>query len=118
MSSKWTPAREQACVRDSKGRFKRWKGGKTKADYTQTQLSYRAHGIRVHIGKEFKRQHGRTAREGDVVRTKNKDGSYNKGAEWYVYTSHGWRNSNSHKRPTQKQVDTICSNARKSKTTK
>lgn len=111
----WTPARKKRLVRDAEGRFKVWKGGKTKSQITTKRLNYRAHGIRVHIGKEFKRQHGRSPKIGDTVRTKTKSGAYHKGAEWYVYTRFGWRNCNTKTTPTIARLKKIMDRAKPSR---
>jgi hypothetical protein len=63
-----TAKRKAACVRDSHGRFKVWKGGAKLQDLPKQENNF--HGIATHIGKEFSRQHGRPARVGDVVRFK------------------------------------------------
>ena len=89
MDKKWTPEREKALIRNKDGTFKRWKGGKKKSELKKKETT--AHGIKTHIGKEFKRQNGRTAVIGSIVRTKKKDGSHHKGAYWYIMTKKGWR---------------------------
>jgi hypothetical protein len=67
----------------------------------------------VKIGKEYKRQHGQVAEVGDIVRRKNRDGSYDKGSIWYV-TKHGWRRSPSKKRkPSKSQIKRICHESKK-----
>ena len=111
----WTPSRKRRLVRDKNGRFKRWTGGKTKGEITKKRLNYRAHGIRVHIGKEFAKQYGRSPKVGDTVRTKTASGDYHKGAEWYVYTRFGWRNANTKGTLTRARIKTICDNARPSR---
>jgi hypothetical protein len=68
----------------------------------------------VHIGAEFRKQHGRAARIGEAVRTKNNDGSYNKNAEWYVKTENGWRKARTKKqKPSRVQVRRIRKISRK-----
>ena len=79
-------------TRDKKGRIRNWRGGEKGDSW---------HSTRVKIGKEFKRQKGRTAKVGDLVRRKNKDGSYNTGSPWYVKTRYGWRSVK--KAPKQKR---------------
>jgi len=111
----WTPARKRKLIRDKKGRFKLWRGGKTKADVTTKRLNYRAQGIRVHIGKQFADQHGRRPKIGDTVRTKTSSGAYHAGAEWYVYTRFGWRNANTKGTLTSARIKQICDNARPSR---
>ena len=108
---KWTKKRKAACVRDSKGRFKLWKGGRKKSELAKKENNYQ--GIAIHIGKEFYRQHKRTAKIGDIVRKKNKDGSYHKGADWYVKTPHGWRDSGSPRKPSAAKIKEICKRSRK-----
>jgi len=106
MSRKWTPEREKACVRNKDGTFKRWKGGKKKSELKKKETT--AHGIKIHIGKEFKRQHGRKAKIGSIVRKKKKDGSYHKGAYWYIRTKNGWRVCPSkHKKPSKTYINKI-----------
>ena len=76
------------------------------------QFNYRA--LMVKTGKEYKRQHGRAAETGDIVRRKNLDGSYNKGSIWYIKTAHGWRRSPSKKRkPTKSQIKRVCQDSKK-----
>ena len=68
--------------RRKNGTYGPWRGGKHGESH---------HGAMVKIGIEYKRQTGRKAKVGDVVRRKNLNGSYNKGSPWYVKTPHGWR---------------------------
>ena len=110
MGRVWTKKRKRACVRDSKGRFKRWKGGRTKSQLKKKRNTYQ--GIAVHIGKEYARQHGRPAKIGAVVRKKRKDGKFHRGADWYVKTRHGWRDTGSPRRPTPARIRQICRRAR------
>ena len=66
------------------------------------------------IGREYKRQHGRVAEVGDIVRRKNGNGSYDKGSVWYIKTKHGWRSSPSKKRkPSKSQIKRACSESDK-----
>jgi len=85
----WTAKRESRLIRNEDGTFKKWTGGKTKAQLKKKQNNYQ--GIAVHIGKEFVKQNKRIARIGDCVRFKTKDGSYHEQAFWYVKTKFGWR---------------------------
>lgn len=73
-------------VRTKDGKFKRWPGGKTARKDDRTW-----HGSMARVGREFKRQNGRIAKVGDIVRDKNKSGSYNRGSPWFVKTPYGWR---------------------------
>jgi hypothetical protein len=82
--------RSLRAVRNPDGTFRNWIGG---SDVSQSNRNSSAHGIKVHIGKEFSRQKGRTAKTGDIVRTKTQDGTYNKQASWYIRTKNGWRES-------------------------
>ena len=107
---KWTKKRKNACIRDSKGRFKKWKGGLTKAQLKKKRNTYQ--GIAIHIGKEYRRQHGRPARVGGIVRKRRKDGGYHRGADWYVRTRHGWRDTGSPIKPTRAKIKRICARAR------
>ena len=111
MGRKWTKARQRAAVRRADGTFKKWRGGKTKAQLKKKRNTFQ--GIAVHIGKEFRRQRGRRARIGDIVRKKNKDGSYHRGADWYVKTKHGWRDTGSPIRPSAAKIKRLCARARK-----
>lgn len=88
-------------IRNKNGTFRQWIGGITKGKYTSF------HGTMVHIGKEFTRQNNRPSGVGDVVRKKNKDGSYNKNAEWYVKTVYGWRRARTKNKPTKAQISKI-----------
>lgn len=85
----WTKKRAAVLKRDSKGRFQEWLGGYDHKDLKKSRNTQ--HGIQVHIGKEYVKQYGKAAGIGAVVRKRNLDGSYNKGAEWYVKTRYGWR---------------------------
>lgn len=78
----WTKSRSKKMVRGKDGKIRSWKGGKKGESHN---------GAMTRIGREWKRQHKRKAKVGDVVRDKNKDGSYNKGSPWYVKTLFGWR---------------------------
>ncbi len=91
----WTRARKKACIRNSDGTFKRWKGGKKKSELKKKENLVK--GIKIHIGKEFVRQHKRIAKVGDIVRTKKSDGTFHKGAFWYIRTKKGWRRYGKHK---------------------
>lgn len=91
-------------TRNKNGTIRNFKGGE---DTTW-------HSTRVRIGKEFKRQKGRKAKPGDVVRDKNKDGSYNKGSPWQIFTQHGIRKSpTGKKKPTKSQVTNQMKRSRK-----
>jgi len=107
---RWTGNRQAACVRDSKGRFKTWIGGRRKSQLKKQQNNFQ--GIAIHIGKEYKRQRGRPAQVGAIVRKKKSDGSYHRGAFWYVRTPNGWRKFGSRK-PTTSQIRRICTKSRK-----
>ncbi len=106
----WTAKRKRALVRRADGTFKKWRGGRTKAQLKKKENTFQ--GIAVHIGKEYKRQHGRIARVGAIVRTKKKDGSYHRGAFWYVRTPKGWRKSGPQK-PSRARIRAMCKKARK-----
>lgn len=108
----WTKKRQQHVVRRKDGTFKKWKGGLDKKDLKKKQNNF--HGIQIHLGKEYKRQNGAKAKLGDIVRTKNKDGSYHKQAEWYVRTKFGWRKTRTRdKKPTKSQILQIMKISRK-----
>ena len=109
---KWTSQRASKCVRNPDGSFKKWMGGKTKSELKKQENTYQ--GIAVHIGKEFVKQHGRTAKVGEVVRFKTQSGAYHKQAMWYVRTPNGWRKSPTETRkPTRSQITQICNNSRR-----
>ena len=78
------------------------------------QLKSQRRTLMVKIGREFKRQHGKAANVGEIVRMKKLDGSYNKGANWYIKTKHGWKTAPSKKRkPTKAQIKRICQDSGK-----
>lgn len=108
---KMTPSRKKSLIRDSKGRIKKWKGGKSKKDLKKKKNNFQ--GISIHIGNEFKKQNGRTAKIGDSVRTKNKSGSFHKSAEFYVKTKNGWRSTGNQKKPTKAEIKKLNENSRK-----
>lgn len=90
-------------TRKKNGTFFNFKGGEN--------TTY--HGTKVKIGKEFKRQTGRKAKPGDIVRNKNKDGSYNAGSPWQIMTTHGWRKSpTGKKKPTNGQIKKTLNKSR------
>jgi len=99
-------------VRDSNGRFKLWPGGRSIKDYSPKWQNNNQHGISIHIGQVFSRQHNRRPKVGDVVRTKNKDGTYHRGALWYVRTRYGWRVTTSTTHPSAATIRRICDRAR------
>ena len=107
---KWTRKRSSRLIRAKNGRFKKWRGGRTKSQLKKKRNTFQ--GIAIHIGKEYKRQHGQPARVGSIVRTKRKDGGYHRGADWYVKTRHGWRDSGSPTKPTRAKIKRICARAR------
>ena len=100
-----TASRARALTRDAKGHFKKWKpaAGKKKDTSRNAKKGNDFHGIKTHIGKEFERQKGRVAKVGDIVRTKKTDGTYHKGAFWYIKTRKGWRRFGL-KKPTRAQI--------------
>ena len=106
----WTKKRKRACIRRADGSFKKWRGGRTKAQLKKKQNTFQ--GIAVHIGKEYVRQHGRAAKVGAIVRTKRKDGRFHKGAFWYVRTKHGWRSTGSTTKPSRARIRQLCRRAR------
>lgn len=102
----WTRSRARALTRDAKGRFKRWKPpAGEKKDTSRKTGDF--HGIKTHIGKEFEKQRGRVAKLGDIVRTKKADGTYHRGAFWYIKTRRGWRRFGL-KKPTRAQIIKAC----------
>ena len=101
----WTRSRAHALTRNSDGTFKSWKrpAGQKKGHRETGDF----HGIKTHIGKEFERQRDRIAKVGDIVRTKKSDGTYHKGAFWYIKTRKGWRRFGL-KKPTRAQIIKAC----------
>ena len=82
-------------TRNKNGTIRNFKGGENTT----------WHGTLIKIGREFKRQFGRSPRVGDLVRVKNKNGSYNKGSTWKIRTKYGWRKSKTGTlKPTKTQV--------------
>ena len=70
--------------------------------------------LTLKYSQEFRRQNGRAAKVGDIVRQKNIDGSYNKSSGWFIYTKRGWVRSPSKKRkPTESQIKRVCQNHQK-----
>ena len=106
----WTKKRDRKCKRRADGTFKKWTGGYKKSDLAKQQNNF--HGIAIHIGKEYVRQHGRAAKVGAIVRKKKANGTYHRGAFWYVRTKYGWRKSGPSK-PTRARIRRICRTARK-----
>ena len=74
--------------RNPDGTFKFW------GEKDDKGLSGSYHGMKVHIGKQHKAQTGRIARSGDLHRTKNKDGTFNKNAVTWIKTPDGWKHLN------------------------
>ena len=74
--------------RNNDGTFKFW----GKKDDKGLGGSY--HGMKVHIGKQHKKQTGKVAQNGEIHRTKNIDGTYNKNAVSWVKTPDGWKHLN------------------------
>ena len=107
----WTKKRKRACVRRKDGTFKVWKGGRKKSQLKKKRNTYQ--GIAVHIGKEYVRQHGRAGKVGAIVRKKRKDGNYHQGADWYVRTKYGWRDTGSPVKPSRARIRRLCARARK-----
>lgn len=109
---KMTSKRKESLNRRSDGAFGPWRGGSKKADLPKKQNTFQ--GIAVHIGKEYKRQHGRVARIGECVRFKTKSGAYHKQAFWYVRAGNGWRKSfTAQNKPNPSEIKLICINSRK-----
>ncbi len=100
-SKQWTPEREKALNRRPDGTFDEWKGGRKLKDLKKKQNNFQ--GIAIHIGKEFNRQNKRNATTGEIVRTRKKDGSFHRGAEWYIKTGKGWRKFGP-KKPNKTQI--------------
>ena len=76
------------------------------------QSKHRA--LMVRVGREFKRQNGKTAKGGDIVRRKKQDGSYDKSAHWYIKTPKGWiRSPSKTRKPTKNQINRVCQDKKK-----
>jgi len=104
--------RARAMNRRANGTFGPWKGGLKKSQLKKKKNRF--HGIAIHLGKEFKKQHRRLARIGDIVRFKKSDGTYHKQAEWYVKTKFGWRKARTGQaRPSENQIITVLKTSRK-----
>ena len=100
---KMTRKRKKAMNRRADGTFGPWTGGKTKRQLKKPRQSQQ--GISIHIAAQFKKQRGRRAKVGDIVRTKRLDGKYHKGAYWYIKTHNGWRVSPTHTmKPSKAQI--------------
>ncbi len=107
----WNRRRAAALNRRADGTFGPWKGGARLADLPKKENTYQ--GIAVHIGAQFKKQNGRTAKVGELHRTRKADGSFHRQAAWYVLTRHGWRKSPTlTRKPSPAQVRTILEGAR------
>jgi hypothetical protein len=106
----WTAKREARCVRDSRGRFKKWTGGLSRAE--DPRDSSRA-GLYRHISADFRKLKGRAPRVGDIHRCVDSDGSYHAQAFWYVRTKNGWRRSPTEQRkPTKAQIRKVNDRSR------
>lgn len=104
--------RAKSMNRRANGTFGPWKGGLKKSQLKKKENTFQ--GIAVHIGKEFKRQRGRVAKVGDIVRFKKLDGTYHKQAEWYVKTKFGWRKSRTGQtRPNHWGITAVLNSSRK-----
>jgi len=98
--------------RRADGTFGPWKGGLKKSELKKKENTFQ--GIAVHIGKEYKRQWGKVAKVGNVVRFKKLDGTFHKQAEWYVKTKFGWRKSRTGQTiPNWRQIQTVLKTSRK-----
>jgi len=90
-------------TRNKNGTIRNFKGGENTT----------WHSALVKIGKEFKKQFGRSAKPGDIVRHKNQNGTYNKGSPWQIRTPHGWRKSKTGMRkPTKSQINNQIKSSR------
>jgi len=112
----WNKKRSSKLIRRANGTFKKWIGGYTLSQMKKQENNFQ--GIAIHIGKEYKRQHGKNAKTGQIVRTKKRDGSYHKGASWYIKTPKGWRKSpTATKKPDRRTINKVIRNARKGRQT-
>lgn len=69
---------------------------------------------RVRLGVEFRKQNGRAADIGDIVRSKAADGSYKGSSEWAVKTQYGWRSCRTGtKKPTRGEVEWVLLSSKK-----
>ena len=99
MSPAWTPTRQAQVRRRKDGSFKSWPGGKP------DNRDSSAKGLKIHMDAMFRRLHERPSRVGDVVRMKNRDGTFHQQSWWYVKTEFGWRRSKTAQvKPTAAEV--------------
>ena len=90
-------------TRNPNGTFKDWAG--------KRDMSH--HGLRVHMGAVFKKQHGRPAQVGEAVRKTTKSGAHHKNSVWWIKTPHGWRRSPTNTRkPSAVQIKAAMKRAR------
>lgn len=108
----WTKKRAKKLIRAKNGKFKKWIGGAKKSEMKKQENNFQ--GIAIHIGKEFKRQFGRVAKVGDIVRKKKANGTYHLGAMWYIRTPNGWRKSHTEFiKPSKSQIKARIAGSRK-----
>lgn len=101
--------RQERLRRRKNGRFGVWVGGQGNGEYT-------AHGVKTHIGDEFRHQNGRVGRPGDTVRKKTLEGHFHRGAEWWIHTATGWMNAGTKTtKPTEAEVREILRTGRKAR---
>ena len=111
--ARWSPRRARLVRRRADGTFRAWPGGRRLSDLPRGTREQSQHGIGVHIGQMFRREHGRAARVGDVHRTKTRSGRYHRQAMWYIKTRHGWRRSPTEfRRPTPAEIRRVCAKSR------
>jgi hypothetical protein len=108
---RWTATRAARARRRADGTFAEWQGGRRLADLPKKANDFQ--GIAVHIGAQYRKEHGRAARTGDVHRTRKSDGTYHEQAMWYVRTPHGWRKSPTGTvKPSAKVIRAVIAGAR------
>ena len=104
--------RAKSMQRRADGTFGPWKGGLKKSQLKKKENTFQ--GIAVHIGKEFKKQHNKIAKVGNVVRFKKLDGTYHLQAEWYIKTKFGWRKTRTGQRkPNDYEAKQVLKTSRK-----
>jgi len=105
---------ESSYIRDSKGPFKIWLSGKTRA---QDPRDSSRKGLYKHLTSDFKKLKGRDPKVGEIHRCIDKDGSYCTQVFCYIRTPHGWRRSKTEQRkPTPAQVKAQMSRSRPRRT--
>lgn len=108
--SKFSAKRRRIARRRADGTFRAWPGGYTKTNMPHARGGQQ--GISVHIAAEFRKDHGRAPKVGDIHRTRTSTGAFHRAAYWYVLTPHGWRRAASEtRRPTPAEIKAIVNHS-------